>query len=60
MEVFKNVDFKSKIISLQCSWVKKLYDGNNHDWKIIPLYYINKYFGKKKYFHSNLFQFVFG
>ena len=54
MEVFKNVDFKSKIISLQCSWVKKLYDGNNHDWKSIPLHYMNKYFGKKNYFHSNL------
>ena len=50
----KNVDVKSKIISLQCSWVKKLYDGNNHDWKSIPLHYMNKYFGKKNYFHSNL------
>ena len=27
----KNVDVKSKIISLQFSWVKKLYDGNHHD-----------------------------
>ena len=50
----KNVDAKSKIISLQCSWVKTLYDGNHCDWKIIPLYCINKYFGKNFYFHSNL------
>ena len=28
-DVLKNVDVKAKIISLQCSWVKKLFDGNN-------------------------------
>ena len=50
----KNVDVKSKVISLQCSWVKKLYDGNDHDWKVIPLYLINRYFGKNFRFHSNL------
>ena len=50
----KNVDLKSKTIILQCSWVKKLYDGNHHDWKVIPLYFVNKYFGKKNNFHSNL------
>ena len=31
----KNVDMKSKIISLQRSSVKKLYDGSFHEWKII-------------------------
>ena len=46
----KNVDVKSKTISLQCCWVKKLYDGNHHDWKVIPLYFVNKYFGKKLIF----------
>ena len=50
----KNVDVKSKVIILQCSWVKKLYDGNDHDWKVIPLYLINRYFGKNFRFHSNL------
>ena len=40
----KNIDVKSKIINLQCSWDKKLYDSNHHDWKIIALYFINKYF----------------
>ena len=50
----KNVDIKAKIISLQCSWVKKLFDGNHHDWKIIPLFLINKYFGKNFHFHPNL------
>ena len=50
----KNVDIKPKINSLQCSWVKKLFDGNYHDWKIIPLFLVNKYFGKNFNFHPNL------
>ena len=49
----KNVDIKAKIISLQCSWVKKLFDCNHRDWKIIPLFLINKYFGKSFHFHRN-------
>ena len=32
----KNIDIKSKIIILQCFWVKKLYDEGFHKWKIIP------------------------
>ena len=31
----KNVDIPSKISSLQCSWVKKLYDQISHGWKLI-------------------------
>ena len=27
----KNVDINLKVISLQCSWVKKLYDENFHE-----------------------------
>ena len=34
----KNVDTTLKAISLQCSWVKKLYDGNFHESKVIPLH----------------------
>ena len=43
--VLKNLTIKAKIISLQCSWVKKLLDYNHHDWKIILLFHISKYFG---------------
>ena len=32
----KSVDIFSKKISLQCSWIKRLYDGNFHLWKVIP------------------------
>ena len=49
----KNVDIPSKISSLQCSWVKKLYDQNSHDWKLIPMHFINNAFGKNFIFHSN-------
>ena len=50
----KNVDINFKIISLKCSWIKRLYDDNHHEWKIIPLYYIEKFLGKNFQFHSNL------
>ena len=51
----KSVDIDKKIISLQCSWVKRLYDEFFHDWKIIPLKLIEKYLGKFFKFHSNVF-----
>ena len=44
----KNVDIRKKIISLQCSWIKRLYDDSFHEWKI------SKTFGKSLIFHSNL------
>ena len=50
----KNVNIKAKIISLQLSWIKRLFDNNSHNWKIIPLGFINKYLEKNFKFHSNL------
>ena len=47
------MDIEHKIASLKCSWVKRLYTENFHEWKIIPLQYINKLFGKNFKFHSN-------
>ena len=35
-------------------WVKRLYTEKFHQWKIIPLQYINKRFGKNFKFHSKL------
>ena len=40
--------------SLQCSWIKRLYDDSFHEWKIIPLHLISRTFGKSFIFHSNL------
>ena len=50
----KNVDIPNKIIALQCSWIRRLYDNSFHEWKLIPLYLIEKSFGKSFKFHSNL------
>ena len=36
----KNVDITLKFISLQCSWVKRLFDNCFHNWKVIPLHLI--------------------
>ena len=36
----KNVDIDSKIASLQCSWIKRLYDDEFHEWKLIALHLI--------------------
>ena len=32
----KNVDINLKIVSLKCSWIRRLYNKCHHDWKIIP------------------------
>ena len=40
--------------SLQCSWIKRLFDNNFHQWNLIPLYLIRQYLGKKIKLHSNL------
>ena len=37
----KNVDIGTKIVSLQCAWIRRLYDQSFHDWKVIPLKLIN-------------------
>ena len=50
----KSVDVEHKIASLKCSWVKQLFTENFHEWKTIPLQYINKLFGKTFKFHYNL------
>ena len=36
----QNVDISYKIVSLQCSWIRRLYDNNFHEWKLIPLHVI--------------------
>ena len=43
----RNVDIFSKVVSLQCSWMKRLFDNNFHQWKIIPLLSFSPIFRKK-------------
>ena len=50
----KHVDISSNIISLQCSWLRKLCDDDFHEKKIIRSHLINKYFGKSLKFYSCL------
>ena len=40
----KNVDISNKIIALQCFWIRRLYDNSFHEWKLIPLYFIENSF----------------
>ena len=42
----KNIDINLKVRSVQRSWVKKLYDENCHEWKVIPLHLICITFGQ--------------
>ena len=50
----KNVDLRNKITSRQYSWIKRLFEDDFHDWKIIPLFLIGKYLGKNFKFHNNI------
>ena len=43
----KNVDIMYKVVSLQCSCIKRLYENNSLDWKVIPLHMITQKLGKK-------------
>ena len=50
----KDVDVNKKVASLQCSWIKRLYDDSFHEWKLISLKLIKKSFGGDLKFYSNL------
>ena len=49
----KKVDVSTKVIILQCSWIKRLFDNNFHQWKTIQLYVVRWHLGKNFTFHSN-------
>ena len=51
----KNIDILNKILSLQCSWIRRIYDNSFHEWKLISLFLIKNSFGRSFKFHSNLF-----
>ena len=44
-----NADIFSKVVSLQCSGIKRLFDNNFHHWKLIPLYLTCQCLRKKFY-----------
>ena len=51
----KNIDISYKIVSLHYFWIRRLYDKNFDEWKLIPLHLIAMSFGSKFKFHSNVF-----
>ena len=42
------------IISIQCSWVKRFFEDDFHDWKVIPLFLIGKHLSRNFKFHNNI------
>ena len=50
----KKVDINFKLVSLQCSWIKRLSDNSFHQWKVIPKYIFKETFGNHFKLHSNL------
>ena len=50
----RNVDLRNKITSMQCYWVKRLFEDDFHDWNVIPLFLIDKHLGKNFKFHNNI------
>ena len=49
-----NVDINTKIASLQCSWIRRLYDDSFHQWKLIPVHLINTTITPAFKFHPSL------
>ena len=50
----KDVKFRNKITSIQCSWVKRLFEDDFHDWKIITLFLIGKHLRRNFKFSNNI------
>ena len=38
----KDIDIVKRIKALRISWVKRLYDDTEHEWKIIPKFFLEK------------------
>ena len=53
-ESAKNVALRNKITIIQCSWVKRLFEDDFHDWKVMPLFLIGKHLGKKFKFDNTI------
>ena len=50
----KNIGLRNKMTSIQCSWLKRLFEDDFHDRKIILLFLIGKHLGKNFKFHNNI------
>ena len=48
----RNVNIPNKVLALQCSWIRRLYDNSFPEWKLISLHLIEKSFGTSFKFPS--------
>ena len=53
-EAIQNVGLRNKIPGMQCSWVKRLFADDFHDWKVIPLLLIGKHLVENFMFYNNI------
>ena len=49
----QSVDIEFKIKSLQLSWIHRLFDHKEHQWKIIPRYLLGKNYGDINVFYPH-------
>ena len=50
----RNICINTKIVSLQCLWIKPLYGNSFHEWKLIPFHFINITITPAFKFHQSL------
>ena len=48
----KDIDVERRLQALRLSWVRRLFDESEHEWKIIPKFFLEKY--AKNIFYPNL------
>ena len=48
----KDIDIEKRVKALRISWIKRLYDDTEHEWKIIPKFFLDKLAGN--IFYPNL------
>ena len=53
-EGIQNVGLRNKIPGMQCSWVKRLFADDFHDWKAIPLLLIGKHLVGSFMFYNSI------
>ena len=49
----QKVDIQGKVDTLQLSWIKRLYDESEHQWKKLPRMLLIKYFGQTNVFYPH-------
>ena len=50
----KDANLRNEVTSMQCFWVKRLFEDHFHDWKVIPLFLICKHLCKNFKFYNNI------